>query len=111
MKTVISILSIAAIFVFGCSNNETKTEESKPTSTISPTEATYVAFKNDKGELVCPVMGNVIASEDKATGHADFEGKRYFFCCGSCDEPFNKEPKKYADGANLKHSEGDGHNH
>lgn len=82
-----------------------------------------VAFTNANGEIVCPVMGTVIASKDKAVGHQDYEGKRYYFCCGECPEVFAKDPAKYKDGKPAEdagtdaadghegheHSEGDTH--
>lgn len=101
-------LFVAAVLIVGCSKNEaapTETPKDEPktgAAQTSPAETTLASFKNEKGELVCPVSGDIIASEDKAVGHQDYEGKRYFFCCGSCEAPFKKEPAKYADGANLK---------
>jgi YHS domain-containing protein len=58
-------------------------------------------FKNDKGELVCPVMGTVIANPSAASGSEVYEGKTYHFCCGLCPPMFKADPKKYANGANL----------
>jgi YHS domain-containing protein len=55
-----------------------------------------VAFTNDKGELVCPVMKSVIASESSSVGFQDFEGKRYYFCCDGCPQVFKKDPAKWA---------------
>ena len=99
-------MAIAAVLIVGCSKNEaTPTDTPKDTTSQPPSETTTLAtFKNDKGEIICPVTGDVITSEDKASGHADHDGKRYFFCCGSCDAPFKKDPAKYADGANLKNT-------
>jgi len=55
-----------------------------------------VAFTNDKGELICPVMKSVIASENNAVGFQDHEGKRYYFCCDGCPQVFKKDPEKWA---------------
>ena len=55
-----------------------------------------VAFTNDKGELICPVMKSVIASEKGAVGYQDHEGKRYYFCCDGCPQVFKKDPAKWA---------------
>ncbi|MBI1331680.1 MAG: YHS domain-containing protein [Armatimonadetes bacterium] len=65
-------------------------------------KATPVAFTNDKGELLCPVNGDVVASPDKAAGFQDYEGKRYYFCCAGCPDKFKADPAKYADGKALK---------
>ncbi len=43
------------------------------------------------GQATCPVMGNAI---DKAV-FTDYQGKRVYFCCPGCIEPFNKEPAKF----------------
>ncbi len=60
------------------------------------------AFVNDEGKLACPVMGDVVASPDRSAGHVDYKGKRYYFCCNSCDQLFNEDPEKYADGRHLQ---------
>lgn len=39
----------------------------------------------------CPVMGGNI---DKKF-HADYGGKRVYFCCSGCLEDFKKDPGKY----------------
>ena len=54
--------------------------------------------------LTCAVMtGNKVdvaaAIEKKA--YADYEGRRYFFCCGGCPEAFKKDPAKFATNASL----------
>ncbi len=43
--------------------------------------------------LVCPVMG---AGESNHKGEfSDYNGVRYWYCCGGCKEKFEKEPAKY----------------
>lgn len=64
------------------------------------------AFRNDKGQLVCPVMGDVIESEAAAVAKTSYAGKEYYFCCKSCVRAFEKEPDKYADGRHLKEKAG-----
>lgn len=44
-----------------------------------------------KPQETCPVMGGKI---DKSI-FADHEGKRVYFCCGSCKAEFKKSPQKY----------------
>jgi len=44
-----------------------------------------------KEQTNCPVMGGKI---DKKF-YADHDGKRVYFCCVGCVEPFKKEPAKY----------------
>ena len=56
-----------------------------------------MVFANEKGEALCPVMGEPIADTSDAK-FEDYEGKRYYFCCGDCPDKFHAEPAKYADG-------------
>lgn len=47
----------------------------------------------------CPVMpGNVIAkSEAEAKGlFRDYQGQRYWLCCGCCGPKFDADPERYA---------------
>jgi len=52
-----------------------------------------------KEQTICPVMGGKI---NKAV-FADHAGKRVYFCCAACIEPFKKDPEKY-----IKKLESDG---
>ncbi|MEN9785357.1 MAG: hypothetical protein RLZZ299_621 [Pseudomonadota bacterium] len=64
--------------------------------------AGLTAFVNDDGKLACPVMGDVVDGPDKAAGHTDHQGKRYYFCCDSCAQLFEEQPERYADGRYLQ---------
>ncbi len=44
-----------------------------------------------KAQTTCPVMGGKINRKL----HADHDGKRVYFCCPGCFEPFKKDPAKY----------------
>jgi YHS domain-containing protein len=46
-------------------------------------------------------MGST-TSESMAVSYQDYNGKRYYFCCGDCPEKFKAEPSKYEDGKALK---------
>jgi YHS domain-containing protein len=48
-----------------------------------------VLFENI--QTVCPVSGEAL---DKSV-FADYEGRRVYFCCEMCVEPFHKDPQKY----------------
>lgn len=48
-------------------------------------------YGDENGQILCPVMGNKINKDF----HADYKGKRIYFCCQGCIEPFNNEPEKY----------------
>ena len=52
---------------------------------------TAVQYGDEKGQILCPVMGNPI---DKQY-YADYQGKRIYFCCEGCIEEFKKDPEKY----------------
>jgi len=52
-----------------------------------------------KEQTTCPIMGGKI---DK-TVYADHDGKRVYFCCAGCIDPFKKEPAKH-----IKKLEGEG---
>ena len=58
--------------------------------------------RNKEGKVVCGVMGDEIASPDKANSFQDYKGERYYFCCGACPDQFKKDPEKYADKADPK---------
>lgn len=49
-----------------------------------------------KRSLTCPVMNSEIKSEGTAFSYADYNGVRYFFCCGGCPTPFAGNPSMYA---------------
>ncbi|MBN1308826.1 MAG: YHS domain-containing protein [Chitinispirillaceae bacterium] len=63
--------------------------------------AKYLKKMSDKGEKpallalvpqkACPVMGGAI---DKSV-FIDYNGRRVYFCCGSCKAEFEKNPEKY----------------
>ncbi|MBU4311747.1 MAG: YHS domain-containing protein [Candidatus Omnitrophica bacterium] len=47
----------------------------------------------DVGNKICPVSGEEIYEEMKAT--YEHEGKIYNFCCAMCIDEFKKDPEKY----------------
>jgi YHS domain-containing protein len=55
--------------------------------------AGFAAPAQAKGQAqtVCPVLGNKI---DKNV-YTDYKGKRVYFCCAGCVEPFKKNPEQY----------------
>lgn len=103
-----ALLALGTIFVVGCNSAKpdsatepgTTTTSDKQMPEMSPEEhasmGETVAYTNEKGELVCPVQGDVIPSAEKAAGFQDYKGKRYYFCCAGCPEAFAADPEKYA---------------
>lgn len=86
-------------------NNDDRTDGS--TTNEPAVEAKLVEFRNDDGELVCPVMGDLIVSAEEAFGFQDYEGIRYYFCCGMCPDSFEADPDKYVVDGDLE----PGHEH
>lgn len=52
-------------------------------------------------EVVCPVMGTKFVPTSKSP-KVKYKDKTYYFCCASCVEKFNKDPKKYIKCCNKK---------
>lgn len=107
----IAALAATTLFVFfaaGCSQPaEPAAKPAEPAvaaetpKAAEPVESTPAAFTNDKGEIICPVMGTVIKDVKDAVGHQDHNGKRYYFCCGGCPDQFKDNPSKFEDGKAL----------
>ncbi len=49
------------------------------------------AKEKGKPQTVCPVMGGKINKKY----HADYKGKRVYFCCPACIKAFSRNPEKY----------------
>lgn len=55
-----------------------------------------------KEALTCPVMKVAVAVPSEAEGYVDFEGTRYYICCGGCFNPFKSDPKRYIGNVTAK---------
>jgi YHS domain-containing protein len=73
--------------------------ESKENKKAFDKSAKEAAATPAKEALFCPVSKETIESYAKASGYADYEGVRYYFCCAGCDAPFLKDPAKLAPNA------------
>lgn len=93
MKSFLFI-SILAMTLVGCAPTPVAEADAKPAAPTTTGEP--VAYRNAEGKLLCPVMGSVIASEADAVGFQDYEGKRYYICCGTCMPKFKANPAQYA---------------
>jgi YHS domain-containing protein len=62
-----------------------------PASQSTTADATPVEKVKLAPQTTCPVMGGKI---EKAV-HADYKGKRVYFCCNMCLSTFNKDPETY----------------
>ena len=52
-------------------------------------------YANSEGTAICPVTGYEIPNTETAIGHQDLDGVRYYFCCSSCPESFEKDPEMH----------------
>ena len=109
--SLVTALGLGAVLALaGCGAKVIETQssgqESAPNQTSNDSGASNAAavvdFTNEKGQIVCPVSGDTIADKSKAAGFEDYNGKRYYFCCGMCPPEFKKDPAKWADGKAIK---------
>ncbi len=49
-------------------------------------------------QATCPVTGDTVdMQEAEQAGHVrEYNGKKYYFCCGTCVQLFDKNPEQYA---------------
>lgn len=66
-------------------------------------ELTDPATINEQTQAICSVTGDVVNKEEaKQAGHVrEYNSKKYYFCCGTCVQLFDKSPEKYATHHNL----------
>ena len=81
MLVVISTLMLTTFSLVGCE------KKSEP---VTPAEATQ-AVSGAIEQKICPVMGGAINKEL----YTEYKGKKVYFCCAGCKEPFEKDPEKY----------------
>ena len=94
MRTVSLSAITLALLAVGCAP-ATKPEATTGAPAVTSPIAEPVAHRDEKGELLCPVMKSVVASKEAAAGFADHGGKRYYFCCAMCPDKFKADPKAY----------------
>lgn len=92
-----TIFAIALISLGGCaSQREASSSPAQGATSASAADGQVAAYRNEEGNLLCPVMNVVIKSESDAKGYQDYEGKRYYFCCAVCTGKFTSDPARYA---------------
>ena len=104
-KTFLFLVTV--MFIFGMSNlsfammcgghssHQQRAQAQSEHKHVS-TDATVQAAPTqvmDVGNEICPISGERIDKETKAT--YEYEGKIYNFCCPMCIEEFKKDPDKY----------------
>jgi YHS domain-containing protein len=52
---------------------------------------------NPEDLAVCPVTGDMVnkAAAEKLGHVREYQGKRYYFCCATCPQLFDKDPQQY----------------
>lgn len=85
---LIGALALAGLAFGGCKRSATPPSSTPPASQPA---ATQPAGTDTGGQTLCPVGGEKI---DLAV-FTEYQGKRVYFCCEGCIEPFKKEPEKY----------------
>ena len=82
---------ITGLLILGCEKKESQTPEPAAVETKQVAEKQSDTASAEKPQTICPIMGGKI---NKAL-FADHDGKRVYFCCAGCQEPFKKDPAKY----------------
>lgn len=90
LALMVLMAAMASSFLAGCGKSQPAAPPQQATATSLP------AYRNAKGQLICPVTGNVIESVAKAAGYQDWHGTRYYFCCSMCPPKFKADPEKFA---------------
>ena len=62
----------------------------------SDADAALPAYRNEDGEILCPVMEVILESEDVAEGFQDYKGVRYWFSTPESAGMFRENPEKFA---------------
>ena len=90
---------LALVAMVGCNTSPTTTTAAPvPQAVATASVATAPAFKNAKGQLACPVTGELIASPEAAFSHQVYNGTDYYFCCKGCADEFASDPGKFEGG-------------
>lgn len=110
------MLALGALFVFGCATTDHVDDantgggmtdggemmsdgidggDGDNASLDDAARMGLAVFRNDEGEIVCPVKGGVTTPQTPY-GYWDYEGMRYYFCCQGCPLKFAANLEKYA---------------
>lgn len=86
-KKIVLIVCVG-IFLFGIVGLSYSQQEEKDNAAPGA-----IVQKTEVGNKICPVSGEKINEETKAT--YEYQGKIYNLCCSSCIEEFGKNPQEY----------------
>lgn len=106
MRLFIITLIVTGFIFIGC--GEQKQENSDQSmQKMEPTESgTHEMSMSDSGSMKSPELKQgeeqasalvcvVTGEEADTTLFAEYNGKKYYFCCEKCQKLFNKNPQKY----------------
>ena len=97
MINKMKIILVAVIIIFGVSGisfaMSCDMDGHNDSCQASAQGAEKEAKAVDVGNKVCPVAGETIQEDTKAT--YEFNGKIYNFCCAMCIPEFKQDPEKY----------------
>lgn len=74
--------------VYHCCGGCSKALEKDPDKFFKKAAADGILFENI--QTTCPITGKELTSK---TAFTDFEGRRVYFCCDGCKDPFMKDPQ------------------
>lgn len=83
------IIVVALFILLLATDKITYAEETPAVNNVT----TEVAKPVDVGNKICPVTGQEIDENTKAT--CEYDGKIYNFCCQMCVDKFKGDPQKY----------------
>jgi len=86
-KLFIAVTALGLLFLV---NSQAAKAQDAPEEAVTKQEASKA---QDMGNKICPVSGEKIVENLKAT--YEYDGKIYNFCCVMCIDEFKKEPQKY----------------
>jgi YHS domain-containing protein len=89
MKTT-TVFACTLGLMLGIAMTGCKKENPAPATPASPGTPTTQAAATG-GQTLCPVGGGKI--DPKV--FTEYKGKKVYFCCDGCIEPFKKDPEKY----------------
>ncbi|MFH0888440.1 MAG: YHS domain-containing protein [Planctomycetota bacterium] len=94
---VIGLLMCGVVYYWGCGKEKTA-EQPTAAKTVAPATDVVNPHTITDAEVgltaKCPVMGSEVTVA-KDTLAAEYKGKVYYFCCGSCPEQFKLDPEKF----------------
>jgi len=89
MSKIVLVLVSAGLLILLNGSTVVQAEDMPEGSTVT----SGAAESTNVGNRICPVSGEKINEDTKAT--YEYEGKTYNFCCPMCIEEFKKDPGKY----------------